>query len=271
MKAERNRETAGGYDTYPFSRMRRRQADGTRFGTVQGAIHGLIEVDVTRARQLIRDHKARTGEQWSFTAFAIACLGRAVGENPRVHGYRDWRNRLVVFHDVDVNTMVEGEAEDGEKVVLAFFVRAANSKSFRQIHDEIRTFQQPGQARERLKFMRLFAMLPGFMRRLFYAAIQRSPHLRKNGFCTVSMSSVGMFGRPAPGAVGGWGVPISHHTLAITLGGIAPRQVLVDGRPEDREFLCVTISVDHAMVDGAPAARFAARFKELMESAEELG
>lgn len=246
------------------------QADGTRFTTVRGAIHGLIEVDVTCARRLIREHKARTGEQWSFTAFAIACLGRAVGENLRVQAYRDWRNRLVVFHDVDVNTMVEGEAQDGEKVVLAFFVRAANRKTFRQIHDEIRTFQQPGQARERLKFMRLFAMLPGPVRRLFYAAVQRSPHIRKNGFCTVSMSSVGMFGRPAPGAVGGWGVPISHHTLAVTLGGIAPRQVWVDGHLEEREFLCVTISVDHAIVDGAPAARFAQRFKELLESADGL-
>ena len=255
-----------GYEVLPATRLRRMQADGARLGVVQGAIHGLIEVDVTRARQLIREHQARTGERLSFSAFAIACLGRAVDENRRVHAYRDWRGRLVLFDDVDVNTMVEGE-EDGESVVLAFFIRAANRKTLRQIHDEMRAFQQPGQARTRLKYMRWFMALPGIIRRLFYAAVVRSPHLRKKTFCTVSMSAVGMFGRATAGAVGGWGIPTLHHSLAVTLGGIAPRQVLVDGRAEDREFLCVTVSVDHSIVDGAPAARFAARFKELLESA----
>jgi pyruvate/2-oxoglutarate dehydrogenase complex dihydrolipoamide acyltransferase (E2) component len=242
------------------------QAEGVRVGAVRGAIHGLIEADVTRARQLIREHKARTGERLSFTAFAVACLGRAVGENPRVQAYRDWRNRLIVFHDVDVNTMAEGEA-DGEKVVLAFFIRAANTKTFRQIHDEIRAFQQPGQAATRLKYMRLFMTLPSFVRSLFYAAVYRSPHVRKKTFCTVAMSAVGMFGKATAGSVGGWGIPLSHHTLAVTLGGIAEREVLMHGHPEAREFLCVTITVDHSIVDGAPAARFASRFKELLESA----
>ena len=100
-----------GYEVLPFSRMRRMQAEGVRVGTVTGAIHGLIEADVTRARQLIREHRARTGERLSFTAFAIACLGQAAAENPRVQAYRDWRNRLVIFDDVDVNTMAEGEAD----------------------------------------------------------------------------------------------------------------------------------------------------------------
>lgn len=257
------------FDILPFSRMRRMQADGARFGTVEGAIHGLIEADVTRARQLICEHGERTGEKLSFTAFAIACLGKAVGENPRVQGYRDWRGRLVVFHDVDVNTMVEGEA-NGEKVVLAYFIRAANFKTFRQIHDEIRAFQRPGEARDRLKYMGLFMSLPQFVRRFFYAAVARGPHIRKRTFCTVAMSSVGMFGAAAAGRVGGWGIPVSHHSLAITLGGIGRRQVWIDGRVEEHEFLCVTITVDHTIVDGGPAARFAARFQELLESAGDL-
>jgi len=255
------------YQTIRMSPARRMQADGVRAGTIQGAIHGLIEVDVTRSRRIIRDHQARTGERLSFTAFAIACLARAVAENPRVQAYRDWRNHLIVFDDVDVNTMVEGEAGDGEKIVMALFIRAANEKTVRQIHDEIRAFQKQETSRSFIKAMRLLMALPGPLRRAFYATVSRSPHVHKKGLCTVAMSSVGMFGAPGSGSVGGWGIPISHHTLAVTLGGIGCRQVLVDGSPQDREFLCVTISVDHAIVDGAPAARFAARFRELLETA----
>ncbi|HKT37817.1 MAG TPA: 2-oxo acid dehydrogenase subunit E2, partial [Ktedonobacterales bacterium] len=41
---------------------------------------------------------------------------------------------------------------------------------------------------------------------------------------------------------------------------------LVDGHPVVREYLNLTISIDHDLVDGAPAARFTKRLKELIES-----
>ena len=249
-----------GYETAPFSKMRQMQAEGMRLGGKKSTIHGLLEVDVTKARRFIRDHKARTGETLSFTAFAITCLGKAVDMDRRVHAYRDWRNRLVIFDEVDVNTVFETE-DDGEKVVVAYFVRAANNKTFRQIHDEIRAFQAPGAIGARLKGMKLFYTLPGFMRRIFYWVIFRDPHLLKKGFCTVAMSAIGMFGTG-----GGWGIPVANHTLSVILGGIAEKPALVDGRLENRECLCVTVSFDHVIVDGAQATRFAQRLKELLES-----
>jgi pyruvate/2-oxoglutarate dehydrogenase complex dihydrolipoamide acyltransferase (E2) component len=36
-------------------------------------------------------------------------------------------------------------------------------------------------------------------------------------------------------------------------------------RIEVREYLSLTLSMDHDLIDGAPAARFAARLKELIE------
>jgi pyruvate/2-oxoglutarate dehydrogenase complex dihydrolipoamide acyltransferase (E2) component len=76
---------------------------------------------------------------------------------------------------------------------------------------------------------------------------------------TVGISSVGMFG-PA----GGWGIPIAPPTLMITVGGIATKPRYVDGELQARELLDLTISVDHEVVDGAPAARFARRLAELV-------
>ena len=68
---------------------------------------GLVEFDVTEARQRIRDREAETGERLSFTAFITCCLAQAVEEFPRVQGYRDWRGELVLSDDVDVMVMVE--------------------------------------------------------------------------------------------------------------------------------------------------------------------
>jgi hypothetical protein len=45
----------------------------------------------------------------------------------------------------------------------------------------------------------------------------------------------------------------------ITVGGIATKPRYVDGNLEPRELLDIRISVDHAIVDGATAARFTRR------------
>jgi hypothetical protein len=71
-----------------------------------------------------------------------------------------------------------------------------------------------------------------------------------------------MFGKGA-----GWGVPPPFPVpLLVSVGGIGPGHEHVDGRIVPHELLSMTISVDHNIVDGAPAARFASRLKELIES-----
>ena len=79
---------------------------------------------------------------------------------------------------------------------------------------------------------------------------------------TVGITAVGMFGNGA-----GWGIPIPPPTLMVTVGGIAEKPGVVNGHIAIRDYLSLTISFDHELiVDGAPAARFTERLKELIES-----
>jgi pyruvate/2-oxoglutarate dehydrogenase complex dihydrolipoamide acyltransferase (E2) component len=246
------------YQVVAFSRERQVTVDGGRLAARKHTIHGLIEVDVTKPRQYMREHKARTGETLSFTAFAIACLGKAIDENKMMHAYRDWRNRLILFDQVDVNTMVE-IALDGRKVVLPHFIRAANKRTFGDLHAEIRAVQA-NPIHTRAFGVRWFARLPRCVRDLFYWAIFKNPRWLKQSFCTVGMTSVGMFGNSS-----GWAIPFGVHTLDVALGGIAEKPGIVDGRIQTRDYLCMTVSFDHDIIDGAPAARFVQRLKELIE------
>ena len=41
---------------------------------------------------------------------------------------------------------------------------------------------------------------------------------------------------------------------------------IVHGKPTPGEFLCLTVSFDHDIVDGAPAARFMSHFLETLKS-----
>jgi pyruvate/2-oxoglutarate dehydrogenase complex dihydrolipoamide acyltransferase (E2) component len=251
------------YSVLPFPRERQLVIEGGRIASRKHTIVALIEVDVSTARRFIREHKARTGESLSFSAFVIACLGKAVGENKAVHAYRDWRNRLVLFEDVDVNMSVEIELE-GRKVVLPHFIRAANKRTFRDIHDEIRAVQARPEGTHEFAFT-WFVRLPRFIRDVFYWFVFKNPHWLKSSFCTVGLTSVGMFGKGS-----GWAIPFNVHTLDVALGGISEKPGVVEGRIEIREYLCLTLLLDHDIIDGAPAARFASRLKELLEGGDGL-
>jgi pyruvate/2-oxoglutarate dehydrogenase complex dihydrolipoamide acyltransferase (E2) component len=248
------------YTVTSFPKLRRLMVDGGRMGRQKHMIHGLVEMDVTLARQIIRDHKARTGEALSFTAFVLNCLGHAVDMNKHMHAYRNWRDQLVIFDEVDVSTLFEVEV-DGLKLIRPHIIRAVNKKTFRDLHEEIRIFQARHEASREAAFIGWFTRLPGFIRRLFYGILFKNPHWLKDYFGTVIVTAVGMFGSGA-----GWAIPVPNHTLQVTLGGIGEKPGVVDGRIEIREYLSVTVSFDHDIVDGAPAARFTQRLKELIES-----
>lgn len=247
----------------PYPRSRLLVVDAARAGSSKHLIHGLIEIDVTQARSRLRAHRERTGETLSFTAFFLRSLGTAVSENPIVHAYRDWRGRLILFDDVDVNTIVEVEL-DGHRFPLAHTMRAVNRRPLRDLHEEIRAVQASGErsyGRNTQDVARLYLRLPGFIRGLVFYAIMRNPHWMKRIAGTVGVTAVGMFGNGA-----GWGIPLPVYTMTATLGGIAEKPAVFEGEIVAREMLSITLTFDHDILDGAPAARFADRLKQLVEA-----
>ena len=259
-------KTQADHRVVPVPRMRQVYIDTLHLGHRKHTVHGLLEADVTVARQTIADHKARTGEGLSFTAFVLSCLGQAVDANRYMHALRNWRNQLVLFEEVDVTTMFEVQSGD-QRFPIAHVMRAVNKRSFRDIHDEIRSFQtaRKWEPNPYERLMPLYTFVPGPIRRLVWKALLRSPHLAKQNMGTTILTAVGMFGEG-----GGWAITMPVYTLGVALGGIERRPALVGGQIDPREFLSLTLSFDHDIVDGGPATRFAQHFKELLERGDGL-
>lgn len=252
------------YKIEPIPVMRRFALDAGYLGRRRHIVHGLIEVDVTDARGCIRKHERETGEKLSFTAFVISCLSKAIEEHPHVHAYRDWCNRLVIYRDINITCMFEVENR-GKKTPMPHVFKATNHKEFRQIHDELRAVQNRPHASEESGFMRWFLYLPAILRRAFYWVVMRFPQTFRNRSSSVMVTAVGMFGKG-----GGWAITMPNFTLNIGVGGISEKPGVHDGQIEIREILDVTISFDHDVVDGAPAARFVQSFRRLLENAAGL-
>lgn len=258
MREMKSKQNAFKVEAIP--KMRRFALDAGYLGRRRHIVHGLIEVDVTEIRNFIEEYKSKTGETLSFTAFIIFCLSRAIEKNPHMHAYRNWRNQLVIFEDININSMVEIE-RNGKKLPIPHIFKAVNQMSFYDIHREIRSTQEnPSQTTES-NFMEWFLILPAFIRRMFYWVVMKVPHLFRDYSSSVLVTAVGMFGQG-----GGWGITMPNFTLTITVGGIAKKPGVVDDKIEIRQYLDLTISIDHDVVDGAPMARFANHFRELIEN-----
>ena len=230
-------------------------------------MYGLLEVDVTVARQSIAEHKARTGETLSFTGFLVFCLARAVDENKAVQAYLKGRKQLVMFDDVSVGLMVERKI--GEKnALMGHLIQGANHETYLEIHQEIRSVQSepvsPGRGMP--TWFRSAMLLPwplsGLLIAVFRMAVRRDPTITVSMAGTVGMTAVGMFGK----GHSGWGIYSTAHSLELVVGSIAWKPAVVEGRIEPREILNLTVVFDHDVVDGAPAARFTRRLVELIES-----
>jgi pyruvate/2-oxoglutarate dehydrogenase complex dihydrolipoamide acyltransferase (E2) component len=63
----------------------------------------------------------------------------------------------------------------------------------------------------------------------------------------------------------GWGIPIGVQPLMFSLGAITKKPRVIEDKIQIREVLHTTILFDHDIIDGAPAARFSAKLKELIE------
>jgi pyruvate/2-oxoglutarate dehydrogenase complex dihydrolipoamide acyltransferase (E2) component len=227
------------------------------------AMCGLLEVDVTVARQRIAEGKARTGEALSFTGFLIACLARAIDENKEVQAYRKGRDQLVIFDDVNVSMLVEHDSG-----LMGHVIERANHKTCREIHREIRAVQsQPIPSQRGMpSWFRSAMLLPWPLSSAVKAVIRRLGRRDPTMFVSMSgtafISAVGMFAKGHPG----WGMSATPHSLSVFAGGIARKPAVIDDHTVSRELLDLTVQFDHDVIDGAPATRFVRRLVELIES-----
>jgi len=254
------------YQTIPFTLNRQMVAASTSVGREQSNIHAIIEVDVAKPRRLMREFKERTGERLSLTAYVTACLAKVVSEHPKFNSFRKGR-KLILLEDVTISVLVEREI-DGEIVPENLGIRAAQAKTYRQINDEIRAAQQhASDALGGLSGITWLRFIPGSLFRIFVKLASKNISMMQR-YGAVGVTAVGMFG-PKNQAV--WLVPIvGGATTAVAVGGIVERPCINDGQLESREHLCLTITLNHDIIDGAPAARFVKRFSELLSTGDIL-
>ena len=243
---------------YPSSR--RFTFDVGKFGREKHHVRALLEVDVTDARSKIKINR-RSGDKSSFVAWLIKVIADCVVLHPPINGInRPRKNKVIVFREVDVSLVIEKEVK-GTKVPLPYVVRNADKKTVYQITSEIeiaksQIFEDEGDyvlgRRQNPVAMKLFTMLPQKLRLLLMRQLVfNRPQRLKDMMGTVMVTTAGMVGHSR-----GWIMPLSLHPLSLAFGSLNEQPVVHSGEIKIREILHLTVSVDHDVIDGVPAARF---------------
>lgn len=263
-------QSTGSFEVLPFGASRQIGSDWLEMGRRKHHMVALVELDVTGVREAIRRRRRETGERLSFFAWIVRCIAQAVSEHREVNAYRG-RQGIVSFADVDISIVVEKTVE-GLKAPAPYVVRKAQTKSHAQIDAEVRAAQtqdlsdgyQP-LGEDQSPLVQWVGFVPPFIRRLFWAAWLANP-LRAHR----TMGAVVVTSLLSPRGFRGWGIPIGVHTVCVALGSIVKKPGVVEERVEVREYLNLTVMIDHDIVDGRPAARLLTRLAELVEGHFEL-
>ena len=250
------KDIIGNFESLPYKRSM--ILDVVKMSSYRFYMEAYAEIDVTVPREIIEKFQKETGEKISFAAFIAHCIGKAVSEHKEVHALRKGK-KVIVFDDVDIMLPIE-RIIDGKPFPTQLIVRKANEKSVKEIHNEVRGIQfakddkySTEVSRKKLKML---YKLPSPVRQLvFWRRLRKNPFFLKKTAGTIQLVTIGMFGK----GTSGWGVNLGFLPVIIVIGGIAKKPRLEDGKVVNREYLNLTVKVDHEMVDGAPATRFGSR------------
>ena len=248
-----------GYKIIPLTFNRKAVIASATVTKEKNTIHCITEVDITEPRKIFNSHFKTTGEKLSLTAYIVTCLAHTIRDHPLLNSFIKG-NRQIILDDVTVSVLMEREIE-GEKVPEPYAVQKAQAKSFRQINDEIRAAQKiSGNKLGNLTGSTWFRLIPGFLMRSFMRIAEKNVSMGKR-YGKVAVTAVGMFSRESV-----WFIPHGSATVLVTVGGINLKPVKENDQIVEKEHLCLTISFDHNIVDGAPAARFVKQLSETLKA-----
>jgi pyruvate dehydrogenase E2 component (dihydrolipoamide acetyltransferase) len=171
----------------------------------------------------------KPGYKLSVNDFVIKAWAAALQQVPTANA--TWAVDSILYHkhsDIGVAVAVPGG-------LFTPVVRAAESKSLRQISEEVKDLA--GRARNR----------------------RLAPHEYQGG--TSAVSNLGMYGIKHFGAV----INPPHGTI-LAVGAGEERVYADNGQVKTGQFMTVTLSCDHRAVDGALGAELLAAFKVLIET-----
>ncbi len=253
------------FRTIPFETTRKYIVEYLNVAKQKNCVHLFFEADVTDTLTKIKALQRRIRSGVSLDAYLGHLLARLLKEDDRFNTYRRRDNELVVFEDVDVLLAYERRMPAGNIQARFHVYRAADKMSFQEMNAECRRVMRLTELPDMSALDRL-GRLPRFIRGPLFRRSMRDPIEFRKVWGTVAVSRIG---NSTANRVG-YGLPMSTFTTFLTIGSMYKKPMMIDGALVERDYLCLTGTVDHDIIDGAQGGRLTRRLTELLESGDGL-
>ena len=229
--------------TIPLKGIRRTIAEHMqRSLSVAAQLTSMGEIDmaeVIKLRDTIREREKDAGARVTYTDILVVAIAGALRDNPIINS-SVVENEIVIWEEINIGVAVALE-EGLEGGLIVPVVRNADQKSLTEVSMETRSLVEKARAGK---------LMPD--------------EVTGGTFTLTNLGAVG----------GGWsfGTPIINQPQSAILatGSITDRPVVRDGQIVVRPMMTYSLTFDHRVIDGAPAAKFAARLTELLENPSSL-
>jgi pyruvate/2-oxoglutarate dehydrogenase complex dihydrolipoamide acyltransferase (E2) component len=252
------------YNTFDWPEIRNLVADNMAIAAGRPTIYSLFELDYTKVKKEMREREKSLFKGLSLNAYIVFLFAHLLQQNKGFLYFRHGKKKIVVFDEIDVLTIVEKRAKGQQSVPVAAIIRNAGSRTFYEINEILRGYQKmdaldiPG-----VKARRQLLKYPSFLRKFLMKRIVKNPFLNKKYYGDVSVSSLSL----NSGNRAWWGIPIATSPLALMPSGIYKKVIFENGIPVEKDFLSITVAMNHEVIDGGPAQRFFHEFALKFEQA----
>ena len=234
------------------------------------SIYGWLELDLSRALRYLDELGRANSVKLTLTHLVGKALATALADYPDAN-VRVRRQRVHQRESVDVFFQVayqEGANLSGAKL------QDVPSKSLVEIARELE--QRAAAIRERAPHAlarsdRSLSRVPAPLRRAAMRVMETAIYdweldlsrfgVPRDAFGSAMVTNVGVFGLPHGFAPL---VPFSRVPIVLTVGSVHDAPVVDDGAVVVRPVVCIGVTLDHRLIDGALAGKLAARFREVM-------
>jgi hypothetical protein len=219
---------------------------------------GMALADMTNAKaalRILRDAKI----PGTMAHLIVRACAIALARNPQCH--RMVSNYKRVFPGaVDIGLSMIGQTTYAPIVVLPALDRKPLSVLIPFVIEAVDNAAEK-EARDLETMRRQFWLIPfGFLRRFILRRLNKSMWFRRRVAGTFQVSTV-----PMLDVVGSL---VFCTSAGLATGSVRDRVVAIDGKPAVRPTMWLTISGDHAAIDGVAAATLLNAIKETLESEE---
>lgn len=216
------------------------------------------DIDMTWAETL-RTQLKEQGYKTTVTAILLKAIAIAQRSHPESRTARLPWGKLVTFRDIVAGFTVE-RFIGSQPAVFFGAIENADTKPVVDIARELKAYAEADlQDVDHLDVQHRFNNMPWLFRRFILFLGRRYPAIRlKYMNATFGLSTLGKFGVKML-------VPPNVTTSTFGVGAVEERAVVRDGKIEIRPMMTLALNFDHTVIDGAPAARFMADIRSLME------